>query len=145
MLIIKRPKTAMISSLLVDGKVVKKPEKIADSMNKYFCSIGEELSKDIPYKLNSYLSNQIHPPNKSFIFTTINAEHIIKAISKLKSSNGFGLDNFSSFFLKKGMPILANGLSQMFSLFLSSGKFLDIWKRANVTSIYKEGSRDEIS
>ena len=28
--------------------------KIADSMKKYFCSIGEELSRDIPYKLNSF-------------------------------------------------------------------------------------------
>ena len=40
MLINKRP-TTMISSLLVDGNVVTKPEKIADSMNKCFCSIGE--------------------------------------------------------------------------------------------------------
>ena len=56
MLINKRPKTTMISSLLVDGSVVTNPEKIADSMNKYFCNIGEELSKDIPYKLNSFLS-----------------------------------------------------------------------------------------
>ena len=56
----KRPKTTMISSLLVDGNVVTKPEKIAESMNKCFCCIGEELSKDIPYRLNSLLSYQIH-------------------------------------------------------------------------------------
>ena len=95
----------MISFLLVDGNVVTKPEKIADSMNKCFYSIGEELSKDIPYKLNSFLSNQIHAPDRSFIFTSINAEHIIKAISKFKSSHGLGLDTISSFFLKKGMPV----------------------------------------
>ena len=41
MLINKRPKTTMISFLLVDGNVVAKPEKIPVSMNKYFCSIGE--------------------------------------------------------------------------------------------------------
>ena len=40
MLINKRP-TTMISSLLVDGNVVRKPEEIADSMYKCFCSIGE--------------------------------------------------------------------------------------------------------
>ena len=96
MLINKRPKTTMISSLLVDGNIVTKPEKISDSMNKYFCNIGEELSKDIPYKFNSFLSNQIHAPDKSFIFTPINAEHI-KTISKFKSSHGFGLDRISSF------------------------------------------------
>ena len=94
----------MISFLLVDGNVVTKPEKIADSVNQYFCSIREELSKDIPYKLNSFLSNQIHAADRSFIFTSINAEHIIKAISKFKSSHGFGINNTSSFCLKKGMP-----------------------------------------
>ena len=102
MLINNRPKTTMISSLLVDGNVVTKPEKIADSMNKYFRNIGEQLKKDIPYKLKSFLSNQIHAPDRSFIFTSINTEHIIKAISKFRSSRGFGLDNISSFFLKKG-------------------------------------------
>ena len=80
-------------------------------MNKYFCNIGEELSKDIPYKLNSFLSNQIHAPVRSFVFTPIYAEHSIKAVCKFKSSHGFGVDNISSFFLKNGMPVLANGLS----------------------------------
>ena len=114
-------------------------------MNKYFSSIGEELSKDISYKLNSFLSNQNHASDKSFIFTPINAEHIIKAISMFKSSHGLGLDNISSFFLKNGMPVLANGLSQMFNLCLSLGKFPDIWKKARVKPIYKEGSQNEIS
>ena len=145
MLIYKRPKTTMISSLLVDGNVVTKPEKIADSMTKYFCNIGEELSKDIPYKLNSFLSNQSHAPDRSFIFTHINAEHITKAVSKLKSFHGFGLDNITSFFLKKGMPVTATGLSQMLNLCLSLGKFTEIWKMARVTPIYQDGSRNEIS
>ena len=112
MLINKRPKTIMLSSPLVNGNVVISPEKIADSMNKYFCSIGEELGKDSPYKLNSFLSVQIHAPDRSFISTPITAEHIIKAISKFNSSHGFGLDNMSSFFLMKGMPAMVNCLSQ---------------------------------
>ena len=141
MLINKRLKTTLISSLLVNGDVVTKSVKTADSMNKYFCNIGEELSKDIPYKLNSFSSNQIHAPDRSFIFTPI----IIKAIYKFKSSHGFGLDNISSFFLKKGMPVLANGLSQMFNLCLSLGKFPEIWKVARVMPIYKDGLRNEIS
>ena len=70
----------MILSQLVNRSVVTKPEKIADSMNKYLCSIGEEHNEDIPYKLNSFLCNQIHAPDRSFIFTPINAEDIIKAI-----------------------------------------------------------------
>ena len=130
----------MISSLLVDENVTK-PEKIADPMMKYFCSIGEELSKNIPYKSNSFSSNQIHSPDRSYMITPINAEHIRKASSKFKSSHGHGLDNISSFFLKKGMPVSANGISQMLDLCLSLGKFPDIWKMARVTIIYEDGSQ----
>ena len=105
-----------------------------------------ELSEKIAdYILNSFLSNQIHAPDRSFILTPINAKHIIKAISEFQSSYGFGLDNISSFFLKKGMPVFANGLSQMFNLCLSLGKFPEFWKMARVTPIYKDGSRNEIS
>ena len=50
MLISKRPKITMISSLVVDDNFVTEPEKIADSINKYFCNIEKELSKDIPYQ-----------------------------------------------------------------------------------------------
>ena len=48
-LINKRPKTTMISSLLVNGNVVTLPEKIADSMNKCFSSIGEECGEFFSY------------------------------------------------------------------------------------------------
>jgi len=141
MLINKWPETTMTSSW---GNEVANSEKIADSMNKYFCSIVEELSKDIPEKVNSFLSNQFHATDGSFLFTPINTEHIIKAISKFKSSNGFRLDYIPSFFQKKGMPILANSLSQIFHLCLSLGKFHEIWKKGRIAPIYKDGSRNKI-
>ena len=43
------------------------------------------------------------------------------------------------------MPVLANGFSQMLNLCFSFGKFLEIWKMAMVTLIYKDGSRNETS
>ena len=109
MLINKRPKATD------DENVVTKPERIADSMNKYFYSIRKELSKDIPCNLDSFLSNQVLALDRSFIFTITNAEHIIKAISNYQSSHGFGLNNISSFLMKKAMLVLAKGLSQMFN------------------------------
>ena len=79
------------------------------------------------------------------MYEPFNEDHIINTISKFKSSHGFGLDNISSFFLKKGMPILANGRSQIFNLCLSAGKFPDSWKNAKVTPIYKDGPLNECS
>ena len=55
------------------------------------------------------------------------------------------MDSISSFFLKKSMPILANGLCQTFKMSLSTGQFPDSWKVARVTPIYKDGSSSENS
>ena len=43
------------------------------------------------------------------------------------------------------MPILANGLCQIFNMSLSTGQFPDSWKVARVAPIYKDGSSSENS
>ena len=144
-LINKRSKTTNITSLRVDEEMITKPDLIAESMNEYFCNVGEQLSKKIPKKMNSFISSQIPAPKSKFSFSPVNAEDLIKAMSKLKSSQGFGMDNISSFFLKKSMPILANGLCQIFNMSLSTGQFPDSWKVARVAPIYKDGSSSENS
>ena len=70
---------------------------------------------------------------------------INNAISEFKSSNGCGLCNISSFFLKKDIFKLAHGLSPIFSLCLSAGKSNGSWENARVTPIYKYGSLNENS
>ena len=67
------------------------------------------------------------------------------AMSKFKTSNGFGLDGISSFFLKAGISILAEPLSQLFNLSLSAGIFPDQWKIARIAPIYKDGKSDNRS
>ena len=143
-LINKRSKTTNITSLRVDEETITKPDLIAESMNKCFCNVGDQLCKKIPKKINSFISSQTAHKSK-FSFSPVNAEDLIKAMSKLKSSQGFGMDNISSFFLKKSMPILANGLCQIFNMSLSTGQFPDSWKVARVAPIYKDGSSSENS
>ena len=95
--------------------------------------------------MNSFTRSQILAPKSKFSFSPVNAEDLNKAMSKFKSSQGFGMDNISSFFLKKSMPILANGLCQIFNMSLSTGQFPDSWKIARVAPIYKDGSPSENS
>ena len=63
-LINKRSKTTSITSILEDDVLITEPDGIANSMNKYNCSIGEQLSNKIPKQL-------------------------IKTMSKFKTSKGF--------------------------------------------------------
>ena len=46
-LINKKSKTTSISAVKSGDSIITDPQGIADSMNKFFCSIGEKLSKEI--------------------------------------------------------------------------------------------------
>ena len=60
-------------------------------------------------------------------------------MKSLKTSNGFGLDGISSYFLKVGMPVLAGSLSTIFNNSLRCGVFPNCWKTARIAPIFKDG------
>ena len=113
-------------------------------MNKFFCSIGEKLSKEIPDTNNVFLNSASAGSTESdrFTFSPLQPDHLLKAINKFKTSQSFVLDNISSHFLKVGVPILAPSLSEIFSLSISKGLFRNDWKIARVAPIYKDGPTD---
>ena len=146
-LVNKRSKSTQILSLKVGGTVIKDSESIANSMNEYFCSVGDKLSRTIPDERNTLLKgdHDINPMAVRFTFSPMQHLELLKAMNKFKTSQGSGLDRISSFFLKAGMPILAQPLSQLFNLSLSLGLFPDCWKIARVAPVFKDGPADESS
>ena len=85
------------------------------SMREYFSYVGNEVCKDIPYTENGLLKGEytINPTNANFIFSLVVSKQVILAMNKCKTSNGFGLDEFSSFFLKAGISILVEPVSAL--------------------------------
>ena len=81
-------------------------------MNDFFRNIGINWSKDIPDTENDLLNGDydINPTKATFLFTPIESEQVITAMRKFKTSQGHGLDEISSFFLKARMPNLAQPL-----------------------------------
>ena len=146
-LVNKRSKSTQIQSLKVGDTVIKESESIANAMNEYFCSVGDKLSRKIPDKENTLLrgDHDINPTAARFTFSPMQPQELLKAINKFKTLQGSGLDGILSFFLKAGMPILAQPLSQLFNLSLSLGLFPDCWKIARVAPIFKDGPADESS
>ena len=65
----------------------------------FFCNVGNELCKDIPDTDNGLLKGEytINPTNATFIFSPVVSKQVILAMNKFKTSNGFGLDEISSF------------------------------------------------
>ena len=146
-LINKRSKTTKIQSLKADGINIFDSKEIANSMNQFFCTVGKKLSNDIPETVNPLLKDEyiVNPQNATFSFIPVTPKQLIETMGKFKTSQGSGLDGISSFFLKVRMPVLAESLSQLFSMSMSPGLFPDDWKIARVAPIYKDGSEDENS
>ena len=70
-------------------------------MNKFFFSIGVKLSKEIPDTSNVFLNSASAGITESdkFNFSPLQADLLFKAINKFKTSNSFGVDNISSYFV----------------------------------------------
>ena len=83
--------------------VIKDSESIANAMNKYFCSVGDKLSRKIPDEENTLLNgdHDINPTAASFTFSPMQPQELLKAINKFKTSQGSGLDQISSFFSRQ--------------------------------------------
>ena len=92
-LVTKRLKATNISSLHVDGNSFIDPVGIANSMNQYFCNVGDELCKDIPDTDNGLLLGEyaINTSNATVIFTPVLSKQVALAINRFNTSNGFGL------------------------------------------------------
>ena len=95
--------------------------------NQFFCSVGKDLSDKIPNKENPLLAGNYGERNKDvgqFAFVPLNTENVMKACKDFKTSNGYGTDFISVFFLKVGIAVLAPSLARLFYLSLSTGRSL---------------------
>ena len=75
----KRSKTTNIESLKDDkGNNIADKREIAETMNKFFCSIGKDVAKNIKEKPNPLLSGeyQINKEGKTFRFGVISEQNI---------------------------------------------------------------------
>ena len=143
----KKTKTTHISSLEVEGKTVSGAMAIAESMNNFFCDIGENLSDKIPEASNPLLSNEyeVNPKSLKFHFEPVSIPQIERVFGKFDTSKGSGPDGLANFFLKIGLPVIAESLCDIFNLSLATGVFPDSWKIARVAPVFKSGQQDDSS
>ena len=74
----KRSRSTTIKRLNVDGKEVLQKDAIANSMNKYFRSIGNDLAIEIPDTANPLLNNEytVNAHESTFRFSEVPAHDL---------------------------------------------------------------------
>ena len=105
------------------------------------------VANDLDYSDDplKYLSNIGGTIASCFEFYTIHPNTIEREIKNLKCSKSAGYDKISVKLVKDAAKILSEPLAIIFNASFNKGIFPDIWKIARVTSIFKSGSKSNVS
>ena len=107
----------------------------ADAFNTYFTSV-----------FNNDTSTPSGPPTSPFtsdIISTLkfSTEEVLSALQSVNPSKTPGPDRLHSTILKECANELANSLCLIFNKSLRLGKLPSEWKQANITPVFKKGSK----
>ena len=94
-------KTSDLSqSSSIGNKIIPDPNDIANEFNKYFISIGKQISNQIvpTQSFQSYLTSQT---NKRFKLMEVDDNEIIRIVNNLKNKPSYRYDCISNLLLKR--------------------------------------------
>ena len=121
-------------------------QKIADSFNEYFTSIGPKLAYKIDNPSCKSFKNFLkHKPRTKFIFKTVSESDVKNAFADLKPKNSCGYDELSSKMLKSISHCLIEPFTLIANQCLTKGIFPDHFKTAEVLPLYRKGDSSDFS
>ena len=132
-------------SLIHNNETISEPASVATAFNNYFVSISAELDKAIPQvpeTVNDFCSPSC---SNSFFFAPCTEPEINSIIKSISNSKSVGHDQICSEIVKQVAPQLTPALVEIINLSLTCGQFPDKLKIAKVISIYKSGSKTDVS
>lgn len=130
-------KNQIRSLTLANGNVVHEKKTIANELNQYFCSIGNELFQNIPHTDRSY-HNLIEFNMNSMALFPASIDEVGKTINNIKNNTNLD-DILPSCFIKSCREILLQPITSAVNSCLSEGVFPDELKTSRIVPIYKSG------
>ena len=119
------------------GKYIENPKDIANTLNKYFVSVGPSLAEKLPQSEISFESYLNDSPINSFNIGPTCPDEVFKVITSFTSSQCEDPYKISPKVFKLGASALANILPDLINRCFSQGHFPNCLKIARVTPIFK--------
>jgi hypothetical protein len=118
-----------------DGTVVADKKQMADMLNTYFSSVfsGAEVG-DVPTAEGEEVRHVLDD-------VQFDEEAVVKKIQQLKIASAPGPDGIGSLLLKELAEQIKRPLTAIYRTSILSGDVPEDWRQANVTPIYKKGSK----
>ncbi len=111
----------------------------ADYLNEHFCNTGKRIQSNINHDIDwdMFMPNSLPPVFELLDFTP---DDISKAIDRLSNSGASSVDDITSLMVKSCKTELLNVLCYLCNMSIRQKCYPDIWKIAQVTPLFKQGS-----
>jgi Reverse transcriptase (RNA-dependent DNA polymerase)/Endonuclease-reverse transcriptase len=124
---------------LRDGSVISDSAGMAKLLNDYFSSVfSEEGDGAVPRADQCEVADNLED-------VVVNEQTVKKKIRNLKPASAPGPDGIGSMLLRELADQVAKPLTVIFNKSLTSSVVPEDWRRANVTPIYKKGTKSDPS
>ena len=123
----------------IDEHNVYDKSVIAEGFNKFFASIGEDLSSKIKGPSNKSFTQFLRKSTCNFQFSPVSSVDVLNVISKLPSKTSMGHDDISNKVMKPIKHAISEPLALIINQSFLSGIFPDKLKLAKVFPIFKKG------
>ena len=138
------PKPPMLIKSQEKGYQYTDNKEIADICNKHFVSIGERLAEGIPDTSDSPTAD-MKPTNCRFVFRKVTTSQVERVIKKLVNAKATGVHNIPNKILKDSCQTIAQFLSDIFDLSISTNTFPNDLRIGKVSPAHKSGDRDDLN
>ena len=140
---INKKSNQTIKNISVDGKLTSDRKTIADTFNRYFCSIPQKIENEIPATNTTpyqYLNN---PIMNSFYLNPTTPSEIESQIKCLKNNKSSGPLSIPTKLFKEFKKSLSKPLSELVNLTFTEGKFPTAIKLGMIVPVYKRGEKSD--
>ena len=141
----KSGKSGSSGAMETEDGIITSKLKIANAFGKYFANIARVLCESLNSLGGSIWLNTLsmigtEQQKPIFSFKAVCVTDVLYALQNLKMSKAAGLDNIPPGLLKDASYFIAEPLTYLINLSMSTGLFPSEWKQAKVIPIFKSGS-----
>ena len=136
-----------VNELNIDDHIITDSKEMSEAFNDFFINIGPNLASELDDTQSTNNINTFLDKCNSqtiFKFSKIPVENVLLELKALNISKSTGLDGIPAKLLKIASEIIAPSLTHIFNLSLSTGTFVDEWKIARVSPLFKSDDRRQV-
>ena len=129
---------------MYDHREIVEKQKIADTCNLHFVSVGKRLAEGLT-NINIDTISHVVTPNEKFKFSKISMEQVKQVIRKLVNGKATGVHDVPNRVLKDSVDVIEPFLTEICNCSLLSKMFPDDLKTGRVAPVFKSGDRENLN